>query len=97
MLFPSLVTIPPRRKNPKNAQHATAHMTPVCGLVVETKWSWMSVNIWNVMGNLIREEEPLSMAARLIPAWTRVSIGNDDWSLGSGRPSEICIFLTAER
>ncbi len=49
------------------------------------------------MGSLIREEEPLSMAARLIPAWTCLSIGNDDWSLGSGRPSEICIFLTAER
>ena len=34
---------------------------------------------------------------RLIPAWTLLSMGREDCSLGSGSPIEICISLMAAR
>ena len=87
----------PNRKKPKNAADETAQYTVLSGFVdVSNDW-WMAPNIDTVMGRRIRGGEPLSTLARLMPAWTLLRIGSDDCSLGSGKPREICMFLSAER
>lgn len=87
----------PSRKKPKNAVHAIAQMTCFSGRSEAARALWIRTRRWNVMGSLIWVEGPFSILALLIPAWTLLRIGSDDCSLGSGRPREICIFLTAAR
>ena len=81
---------PSLKKKPKN-------MTNFSVWVEDMKTRCNCSKIRIVTGSLIREFEPLSILAGLIPACTRLRIGNDHCSLGSGRPSEICTFLTADK
>ena len=50
-----------------------------------------------VMGRRVREGGPEVVLPRWIPVITLLSIGIDEWSLGSGSPSEICMSRTAVR
>jgi hypothetical protein len=50
-----------------------------------------------VIGSLTLEGWPRPSRALLMPACTRFNMGRDDCSLGSGRPSESCVFLMADR
>ena len=56
---------------------------------------WASTGV--VMGSLILGGVPRSSLARQMPACTLFRIGREECSLGSGRPSEICMLRTAER
>lgn len=47
------------------------------------------------MGNC--DGVPFIILAPLMPAWTHFKAGSENLPLGSGRPSEICILLMAER
>ena len=87
----------PKRKNPKKAVQAIAQITVLSWWLVMVRWFWISVNSWYVMGRRIRGAFPLDFAARATPACTRFRIGREDWSLGSGSPRDICMFLTADR
>ena len=50
------------------------------------------------MGNLTRAcQVPHSTLTRRMPACTLFNSGIDDWSLGSGGPSEICMLRIAAR
>ncbi len=51
----------------------------------------------SVIGSLMRDGVPFSMRTRRMPACTLFSIGSVECSLGSGRPSEICMLRTADR
>ena len=87
----------PRRKNPKNADAETAQRTPLSGLVDVASECCIASKMRTVIGRRMRVGVPLRALVRLIPAWTLLRIGSEDWSLGSGRPSEICILRSAER
>ncbi len=50
-----------------------------------------------VMGSQGHDVVPDTALTRLIPAWTHFNMGNEDWSLGSGKPSDSYMFLTAAR
>ena len=87
----------PSRKNPKKAVAAIAHTTTLSGLADTTRASCSLAITWAVIGSLMRGGVPLSILMRLMPACTLFSAGREDCSRGSGKPSEICIFRTAER
>lgn len=61
---------------------------------------WILLRTYTVTGSLMRAGVPLSIlhVAQLMPAWqTLFNAGKKDYSLGSRRPSEICILWTADR
>ncbi len=86
----------PRRRS-QNAEQAKAHRTNLSGRAVETRNFGIRYMGWAIIGSRIREGDPLSNYHLLIPAWTRFRTCREDWSLGSGRPCEICMFRTGGR
>ncbi len=87
----------PKRKKPKKAVHATAHITTFFGLEESNRAVFIFPSIRTVIGSLILPGVPFRSLILLIPACTLLKTGIEECSLGSGRPREICMLLRAER
>ena len=86
----------PRQKTPKKAVQAMAQRTTFLGFdEVSRILIWESTGV--VMGSLILGGVSRISLAWQIPASTLFRMGREECSLGSGRPSEICILRTAKR
>ena len=80
----------PNLKKLKKAVAAMAQNASLSGSAEAITWCQMPSRMCAVMGSLILLGwEPFNNLSLLIPACTRFSTGRDDWSLGSGSPSEI--------
>lgn len=74
----------------KNVQQAMAHSTARFGSVniVRATLIFQKISgVSGVMGSLILVRNPFSTLSLLILAWTRLSIGNEDCSLGVVSPN----------
>ena len=87
----------PSVKNPKNAVQHTAQSTLFSGWEETSRWFLMRRRRSAVIVSLILDGVPCLALTLAIPACTLFSTGRDDWSRGSGRPSESCMFRTPAR
>ena len=87
----------PSRKNPKKAVLATAQITRLAGFDDLSRASLIFLNRKTVMGSLILAGEPFSSRILLMPACTLLCTGREDFSLGFGRPNDICQLLSADK
>ena len=86
--------ISPDRKNPKKQSVAAAHSIRMsASLVLADHKLWICRRVAGVLGSLnFIAGGAFCECTLLIPACTSRSRGRDDYSLGSGSPSVICIW-----